>query len=328
LAAPLAILVGAAGLVMAAAAPQEKPSPTSEYQYRKDFAEVEGIMKETDAQKRAERLLAFVKEHPQSRMIPYVSGYYAQIVAEHQKAAAWPKVIEMEDALLALVPDDKTATAGLLGAYYQSKNFAKAAEMAEKMYAKTPDKALAETLADIYLQMQNVDKFLPYAEKVVAEFPIEQSYVRALQVASIYASRNDLPKASEYAGKVVAALGDKVPQGVQEKDWNTSRASMYSILGAAEYAKKDCAKAVEHYDKVVAFDPKNDAAHYTVGMCKWRSQDLDNAMAAFARAAVLNKATSKKAQEYLEQIYKPRHNNTLDGMDQLIAKAKSEVGVS
>src|SRR5438034_6909960 len=46
---------------------QEKPSPTSEYQYKKDYAEVEGIMKETDADQRAGKLLAFAKEHPQSR---------------------------------------------------------------------------------------------------------------------------------------------------------------------------------------------------------------------------------------------------------------------
>jgi len=31
-------------------------------------------------------------------------------------------------------------------------------------------------------------------------------------------------------------------------------------------------------------DKQNDAAHYQIAMCKWRSQDLDNAMAAFARA--------------------------------------------
>ena len=63
-------------------------------------------------------------------------------------------------------------------------------------------------------------------------------------------------------------------------------------------------------------------------MCKWKSQDLDGAMASLARAAVLGKTMAKKAQDYLEQIYKPRHNNTLDGLDELKAKAKSDVGLS
>jgi len=37
---------------------------------------------------------------------------------------------------------------------------------------------------------------------------------------------------------------------------------------------------------------------------------------------------AKKAQEYLEQLYKARHNDTLDGLDQVLAKAKSELGIS
>jgi hypothetical protein len=43
---------------------------------------------------------------------------------------------------------------------------------------------------------------------------------------------------------------------------------------------------------------------------------------------VLKKTLAPKAQEYLEQLYKPLHNNTLDGLDQVLAKAKSELGIS
>ena len=175
-----------------------------------------------------------------------------------------------------------------------------------------------------------LDAYQRLGRSVVAlkEFPIEQSYGTAVQLAQIYAGKNDLAKASEYAAKVLTAFGDKTPPGVAESAWNTSRASLYSILGANEYTKKDCAKATENYERVVKIDPKNDVAHYQIGMCKWKSQDLDGAMASLARAVVLGKTMSKKAQDYLEQIYKPRHNNTLDGLDELKAKAKSEVGLS
>lgn len=307
---------------------QEKPSPTSEYQYGKDRAQVEGIMKETDLQKRADALLAFVKEHPQSRMLPWVTAYYQQSVAPHQQAHAWSKVIAMNEAYIALVSNDKTALAGLMAAHYQSKNFAKAAEVGEKIYALNPDKGVASDLAGIYLQLQNTDKYLLYAEKVIPEFPIEQSYGMAVQVATVYAGKNDLDKAASYAEKVTAAFGEKVPQGVQESAWNATRASMYSLLGAGAYAKKDYTRAAELYEKVVRFDSKNDAGYYYIGMCKWRNQDLDGAMAAFAKSSVLNKSVSKRAQEYLEQIYKPRHNNTLDGIDEILGKAKADLGIS
>src|SRR4029450_5787803 len=137
----LAALVIAAPLSMAQ---QEKPSPPPGYQHRKDYAEVEeGIKKEADPQKRADMYLAFIKAHPQSRMIPHVSSYYSEIVAGHAKAGEWPKVISMNEAFLALVPDDKAATASLLGAYFQTQNWAKTAELVEKVYAATPDKGVA-----------------------------------------------------------------------------------------------------------------------------------------------------------------------------------------
>ena len=39
---------------------QEKASPLSDYQYKKDYADVETILKEADVQKRADALTAFV----------------------------------------------------------------------------------------------------------------------------------------------------------------------------------------------------------------------------------------------------------------------------
>jgi tetratricopeptide (TPR) repeat protein len=323
----LAILVGTATTALTAAV-QEKPSPTSEYQYRKDYAQVDGIIKEADLDKRAEALFGFVKEHPQSRMIPYVWGYLQQIMAEKEKAGAADKVLALHEQWLALRPDDTGAQKSLMAANYRAKKFDKAAELAEKLYAASKDKALLGDLLALYQQLQNAEKWAATANLILQEYPIEQSYGTALQLAKIHAHKSDLPKACEYANKVLAAFGDKVPPGLQEPAWNATRIELFGYLGANEYAKKDYAKATESFEKIVQIDKQNDAAHYQIAMCKWRSQDLDNAMAAFARAAVLNKTTSKKAQEYLEQIYKPRHNNTLDGMDQLLAKAKSEVGVS
>jgi hypothetical protein len=40
-----------------------------------------------------------------------------------------------------------------------------------------------------------------------------------------------------------------------------------------------------------------------------------------------NKTTAPKAQTYLEQIYKARNNDSLDGLDAVLAKAKADVGI-
>lgn len=323
-----AILLSSVSWLPPLQAQQAQPSPTSEYQYKKDYAQVEGIMKETDPEKRAQLLLAFVKEHPQSRMIPYVSGYYSQIVAPLQQAGAWAKVIAMNEAFLALVPDDKAALGSLVGAYFQTQNFAKTAEYGEKFYVMTPDKSVAFILATSYFQLKNTDNFMKYAEKVLAEFPTDQVYTMALQVAGTYAAKKDLTKAAEQAQKVLTAFGEKVPQGVQEKDWNVTRSYAHTLIAASLYEKKEYPKAIEQYEKAAKFAPHSDEPYYFIGMSKWNGKDHEGAIAAFAKATVLNKQYAKRAQDNLEKLYKPLHNDTLDGLDEVKAKAKSELGIS
>ncbi len=325
----LGIGIGALAIYISPAfARQDKIDPKSDYQYRKDYAQVDGIMKEADPQKRADMLLAFVKEHPQSRMIDYVSGVYSQTVGTHAQAGAWPKVIEMSQAFLTLVPEDKNSLKSLIAAYFQTKNFAKAAEFGEKLYSQSPDKALASDLAGIYFQLQNTDRYLIYAQKILAEFPMEQAYGTALQVAGIYVQKKDLPKASEYAARVMEALGEKVPAGVQEAAWNQSRAFAFGLMGANAYQKKDYPKTIEYYEKAAKFAPNSDEPYYYIALSKWQNKDAEGAVGAFAKVVVLSKNFAKKAQEYLEQLYKPLHNNTLDGLDQVLAKARAELGIS
>jgi hypothetical protein len=54
---------------------------------------------------------------------------------------------------------------------------------------------------------------------------------------------------------------------------------------------------------------------------------LDLAQVAFARAVALEGENSAKARQYLEQIYGPLNGNSLDGLDEMIAKVKADMGV-
>jgi len=80
---------------------------------------------------------------------------------------------------------------------------------------------------------------------------------------------------------------------------------------------------------VLQADPKNDVAYYYIAMSKWRSSDSAGAIEPFARCVVLNKpATVQNAQKYLEQIYKGRNKDSLDGLDKVLAKAKADLGIN
>jgi tetratricopeptide (TPR) repeat protein len=301
---------------------QEKLSPLSDYQYKKDLPQYEAIKKETDAQKKADALLGFIKERPISRLLLYAANDYMEsvkpLIAKNDSA----KAISMIEALLAVLPTEKTVAdeqipvgadeflaqhlkptqamlqQALLQVYYQANNMPKAAEAAEKLYAMNPNKALLPALAEIYLKM-----------------------------AQLYIQKQDVASATGLLTKVMDVYGDKVPPNVQEPQWNATRAFAYGVLASGIYATKDYAKAQGLYEKVAKFDPKREDAYYYIGMCKWQNKDPEGAIDSFAKCVVLNGQLAARAKQYLEDLYKARHNNTLDGIEEVMAKAKTELGM-
>jgi tetratricopeptide (TPR) repeat protein len=333
---------------------QQEFWPLSNNQYKKDFPQYEAIKKEVDAQKRADLLLGFAKERPISKLLLYVTNDYMECVKPHLDKNDFAKATSMVESLLAAFPTEKMikeaniAEGGadefangqllpaqallqqaLLQVYYQSNNMPKAAEVAEKLYALAPNKAMLPVLAEIYLKMKNLDKYLEVGQKMLAENPLDQpqGYGTAIQMAQIYIQKQDVANATDLLSKVMDIYGDKVPPNVQEAQWNATRAFAYGVIASGIYAKKDYPKAQELYEKVAKFDPKREDAYYYIGMCKWQSKDPEGAIDAFAKCVTLNGQLAKRAQQYLEDLYKARHNNTLDGLDQVLAKAKSELGM-
>jgi len=334
---------------------QEKISPLSDYQYnKKDLPQYETIIKETDPLKRADLFLAFVKERPISKLLINVVLAYQECVKPQLAKKDYAKAIAMEEALLAILPTDETIKAAeipvgveefkkehllksqvtiqktLLAAYYESNNLPKAAEVAEKVYALEPDKAILSFMADnIYLKMQNYDKYLVCAEKLLAGTPIDQGgYTIAINMAQVYIQKQDLNNAISMLSKVMDVYGDKAPPNVTEEQWNPTRAYAYGVIATGVYAQKDYLKALELYEKVAKFDPKRDDAYYYIGMSKWQNKDAEGAMEPFAKCVVLNKQFAKRAQTYLEQIYKGRNKDSLEGLDKILAKAKADLGIN
>ncbi len=344
-------LATAIALCVCVAGAQEKISPISDYQYKKDYAQVETIMKEPDLQKRADLLSAFQKEHPISKMLDYVALQYLECLKPYVQKKDWAKTISMEEAFLAIMPTEKTVQAAsipvgvdeflkkqlipsqkamyqaLMAAYFQSNNLPKAAEMGEKTYALAPDKSMAATLADIYLKMQNYDKYLVYGAKILAEYPMDQAYGTALQMAQVYSQKQNGAKAMEMLSKVVEAFPDKTPPGMKDDAWNAVRANYWNQKAAEAYKQKDYPAALDLFTKAAKAAPQNDEAYYYIGMCKWNTKDLDGAIEPLAKAAVLGKSFAKRAQDNLDQLWKARHPDNPAGVEEVKTKAKAELGV-
>lgn len=309
--------------------------PDSNYMYEKDRAIIDDIKaRETDPQKRADALVAWVKNNPgATRAIAYAAAAYGEVVSGVLKSGDPQKALTMIQTFQAAAPADSSLVSLQMSAYYQAKNLTKAAEIGEKMYAERPSLEMAGTLYTIYAQMNppNADKMLVYGEKLVAETPIDKSYGYAVQLAYIYLQRRNGDKALALFTKLMDAYGDKVPAGYREADWNTVRAGAFAAMAADSYTKRDYPKAIDLYTKVISFAPKTDetacTAWYYIGMAKWQGKDQKGAIEPFAYAYVIGKSLSAKAKDNLDNLWKAEHNNSLDGEDAVIAKVKGDLGI-
>jgi tetratricopeptide (TPR) repeat protein len=344
----LLLLCGASGFAL-----QDKISPLSDYQYKKDYAQYEEIKKEADIQKRADLLLGFVKERPISRILLYVVTDYQAAINPQLEKKDWAKAISMSEALLSILPTEEKVKAEeipvgseeflkdqlapsvlllertMLAAQYGAGNLPKAAELAEKIYAAAPDASMLQTLAAIYLNMQNFDKYLEYGQKILAQAPMDQplGYTTALQMADIHLRKQDVPAATAMFSKIMAVYGDKVPPNMAEPQWNATRAIAFGLMGADAYQKKDYPGALGLYQKVVQFDPKRDDAWYYIGMSKWQTEGQDAAVEPFAKCVVLEKTMAPRAKQYLEQIYQGSHSGSLEGIEEVLTKARADLGI-
>jgi tetratricopeptide (TPR) repeat protein len=308
---------------------REEIPPDSDYMYRKDSAAIDEIKAtQTDPQKRADALVAWVSGHPRAtRAIAYAASYYAEVVSSVSKADP-QKALTMIQTFQTAAPHNTTLVPLQMSAHYQAKNWAKAAEIGEKLYAATPSAGMANDLSNIYMQAGNSEKYVFYAEKVLADVGIEKGYAIALQIANVHVQKKEMAQALPLLAQLMTAYGDKVPAGIQEANWNQTRAFAFGVMAADSFTKKDLPKAIELYEKVIKFAPKSEDAWYFIGMAKWQLKDQKGAIEPFAKAYVIGgKLYSQKAKDNLDQLYKAEHNGSMDGLDAVIAKAKADLGI-
>ena len=335
--------------------PEEKISTLSDYLYNKDYKRFEEIKAVTDNQKKIDLLTAFLKERPISRVLLYTVTEYMVSVGKIAGTDT-DKAIAMQEALWKLVPTDQQIAAeakdipaglddfkkqhllparnlvlkSLAYAYFQKKNYAKAAELGEKAYAITPDKATTQIMFSIYNQLGNEDKIVSYGQNMLKAFTLKESegYSTALQLANIYLKKNNIKAATQLLSQLMSTFGNSVPPNIQESDWNNTRVLAYSLMARDAYNQKDYPKAEQLFQKVLTYDSRLDEPYYFLGMCRWNSKDQKGAITYFARCFVLNKTLAAKAKKYLDDLYKAEYPNAPEGgVNEVIAKAKSDLGI-
>jgi tetratricopeptide (TPR) repeat protein len=193
--------------------------------------------------------------------------------------------------------------------------------------------------ADLGQRTNNAEMIIQHGEKALVAFPEDFPVMSIL--ASAYAERNQLDKSQQMAEKAMELItGFQKPAQLSEEEWGNTRKALMSgnlsTLGVIHLRRAQAAqnpdekksgaeKSVAPLKKALEYQPKDDYSHYYLGFAYVMLNDYSNAESSLARAVALNGVASPNARKLLEDLYKTQHKNSLEGLDKVIAKAKSEL---
>ena len=324
----LFVLGWCAGTVsLVAQEPVELPegvAPESEWAYGKHLEQLEEIMKVSDLAAREQQLETFMKKlHPKSKILQYYESFFSRTVADYEKAGKTQEANALSTKMLKLFPNSIALLSQALRAAIQKQDYAKAIEMGEQLQAIQPDKQTTVLLAQSYIATNNGPKAAEYSQKALDAMGPKDGFYFAYWLATYHAGQRNVGKAVPYYDMLLKAYPQGTPSGWQAAQWNILKGTAYTTLARAAYDKQNFAAAIQNYSESLRYSPKNDLAYLSMGLSYWKLQQLEPAMEAFAKAVVLGKDQAAKAQEYLEQLYKPLNGDSLDGLDGVLAKART-----
>ena len=221
---------------------------------------------------------------------------------------------------------------------------------AEKKYlidnfaASYPDSGLlAYVYQDgVYLgrQSNNTEMMAEYGEKSLDLWP--ENYTLLTELGSVYVQRDRVEQAEVKATRALelVAVAEK-PAHMSEQQWAEGKkmliASNYTTLGfvhlrRAQASQDDAVRRSEAENAIAPFDhalesnPTDDFSLYGLGFAYAILNDYPNAESNLAKAVAVNGIVMASARSLLEEIYKSQHHQSLVGLEQVIAKAKAEIG--
>ena len=200
----------------------------------------------------------------------------------------------------------------------QTEDAEERARLAAEFLKNYPDSGLTalahRALANAAYQKNDVDNFILHGEKALLELP--ESPELLAPMAYLYSERRQAPRAIKYADAALALLEQtERPEGMGSLEWVTQRqglrADAHYALGRAHLemwqqsvgAPKELEQAAEHLEQTLELDPEHGYAAYRLGFAQLRSRNTEAALAAYARACVVEGPASGPTRQHLERIH-------------------------
>ncbi len=199
------------------------------------------------------------------------------------------------------------------------------ARLAKAFLRDYPDSGLTayahHTLADAAYQKNDVDGFILHAEKAILELPEAPELLA--QLAYLYAEKGEALKGTEYANRALPLLDELDKKAdIPSIEWVTLRralkADAHYALGRSHLQTwhtssikppKQLEQAIEHLNQALEMAPDHAYAAFRLGFAQRNSDNADAALAAYARASIIEGPAAALARKQLERIHKNLKKN-------------------
>jgi Tetratricopeptide repeat len=307
---------------------QETPKQEPGKYTAEEYKAFQAITAEADPAKKADLLVKFIQERPQSALRQNVVADYYGMLQKLQGEEKWTELVSAGERFLTVVPDDELTVSALAAGYQKTKDQKKFVVFAEKVFAKKPEGTTAYYLTQAYKDLKNDAKYIEWGEKTVSLMPDNHEIL--LELTKKFGEAKKNAQAAKYARQTIKALqSTSKPEGATDKQWKDytthAYATCYNVIGNVAYEQQDYGTAITNLENTLKYYNKNDLAYYNLAHSYWQKGQVDLAMKNFAKTYILKTPRSAAAKQHLDNLYRSTHQNTLTGVERVIAKAQEEL---
>lgn len=249
----------------------------------------------------------FLKKYPKSKYAPVLNQAATSL---YQQLNNREKMIEHGEKTLLSYPSNPVILSLLALAYTSGGE---------------PDKAIDRASKAIDV----IEKLTLPANSDATRWKTERDQYLAMNYASMgssYLAKYELERKAQKESKAASQAQSEPPTPADDSTKKETEPKPKEAPGqASNSAATQLSKAQEYLTKAVDLNPQYDYAQFQLGVVFAYQNQSAKALDVFAKTVVLGGSFKDMAQRNLEAIYKVTHKNSLDGVDQLLSKAKEDL---
>lgn len=296
-----------------------------------EYNAYEQAVNEEDMAARADAIIAFMDEYPDSKLGQHVIAAYERMLYDLQQAQDYEN-LESIAGKWQDHSENKLRTIGYIAESAQKLGHnEKYIEYALKIFEAQPSASLAYYITEAYKTAGNQEKVEEWTLKLFEYPEFAGDFSMRMQFVDKYAGQGNLSKAAEYSRLALKSFdASEKPAETSDADWkkaeNSVKFNCNWIIGQNYYSQENYSQAIKQFEQALKYK-RSDEPYFYIGHSLWKMDMIEEAILSFAKAEVLNGKTSAQAKEHLESLYKALHNKTTIGIDKVYRRARQQLGL-